>query len=172
MIKPSDKGGNVVVWPTYLYEREALRQLRCSHHYKRLTFNTLFKFRLELSGILDDAIENGIINRQQYDALLPMDPKIATFYMLPKVHKDLRNPPGRPIVSGNGNLCEPICKLIDHVLRPFVETLPSYLKDSSDVLRKMNDIQFDDDMILVTCDVESLYTSIKHCDGLEAVRFS
>lgn len=27
VIKPLDKGGNIVIWPTKLYEREALRQL-------------------------------------------------------------------------------------------------------------------------------------------------
>lgn len=52
-----------------------------------------------------------------------------------------------------------------------VETLPSYLKDSSDILRKLNDIQLEENMYIFTCDVESLYTSIRHTDGLEAVRF-
>lgn len=40
--------------------------------------------------------------------------------------------------------------------------------DSSDILRKLNDIQLEENMYIVTCDVESLYTSI---NGLEAVRF-
>lgn len=111
---------------------------------------------------MDDAMEAGIINKKQHDALLPLDPRIAVFYMLPKVHKDLVNPPGRPIVSGNENFCEPICKLIDYVLQPYVETLPSYLKNSSDVLRELSDIQLEEDIMIVTCDVESLYTSIRH----------
>lgn len=148
-----------------------LEETRDSAHYKRLTFNPLIKFRAELSLVLDGAKEKGIISLKEYETLLPADPRIATFYMLPKIHKDQVNPPGCPIVSGNSNLCEPICRLIDHVLRPYVETLPSYLKDSADVLRKMRDVQLEDDMILVTCDVESLYTSIRHENGLEASRF-
>lgn len=63
-------------------------------------------------------------------------------------------------MSGNNNLSEPIFKLIDHTLRPIVETLPSYLKDSSDILQEMNDIQLEDNMCIITCNVESLYTSI------------
>ncbi|XP_077137950.1 uncharacterized protein LOC143804098 [Ranitomeya variabilis] len=49
------------------------------------------------------------------------------------------------------------------------KTLPSYLKDTNDVLRKMDGLQLEDNMVLVTCDIESLYTSIKHEDGLTAV---
>lgn len=142
VIKPSDKGGNVVIWPTRMYEKEALRQLRDVQHYKKLTFNPLIKFRNELQNILDDALDTGVINKKEYDCLLPSDPKIATYYMLPKIHKDEKSPPGRPIIS-----------------------------DSSDVLRKLNEIQMEKDMMIVTCDVESLYTSIKHKDGLEATRF-
>lgn len=35
----------------------------------------------------------------------------------------------------------------------------------------MADVQLDDDMTIVTCEVESLYTSIQHLDGLEATLF-
>lgn len=35
----------------------------------------------------------------------------------------------------------------------------------------MDGIQLESDMLITTCDVESLYTSIKHRDGLDAVRF-
>lgn len=40
-------------------------------------------------------------------------PSVATFYLLPKVHKPpFDNPPGRPIISGNGTLTEPASKFV------------------------------------------------------------
>ncbi|XP_071999215.1 uncharacterized protein [Engystomops pustulosus] len=171
VIKPSDKGGNVVVWPVKAYEREALRQLRDSSCYRKLTFNPLNKYTAELTTMLEQAFEDNIITRNQLMALLPKYPKVSSFYLLPKVHKELNNPPGRPIVAGMGSLCEPICRYVDHHLYPLVEELPSYLKDTTDILRKLDGIYLDKDMYLVTCDVESLYTSIRHTDGIEAARF-
>lgn len=35
----------------------------------------------------------------------------------------------------------------------------------------MNEIQLKEDMLIVTCVVESLYSSIKHKDGLKATQF-
>ncbi|XP_056419563.1 uncharacterized protein LOC130361029 [Hyla sarda] len=99
---------------------------------------------------------------------MPKDPTVASIYLLPKVHKNAKCPPGRPILSGCNNLSEPLCKYIDFFLSPLVENLPSYLKDTNDVLRKINHTQLDENMLLVTCDVESLYTSIRHLDGIEA----
>ncbi|XP_056388323.1 uncharacterized protein LOC130283154 [Hyla sarda] len=64
---------------------------------------------------------------------------------------------------------------------PVVERAPSQLRspapasepvcqDTTDLLRRLDGIQLDEEAILVTCDVECLYTSIRHCDGLEATR--
>ncbi|XP_056386791.1 uncharacterized protein LOC130282519 isoform X3 [Hyla sarda] len=41
---------------------------------------------------------------------------------------------------------------------------------TTDALRRLEGIHMDPDMMVVTCDVESLYTSIRHTDGMEAVK--
>ncbi|XP_056376344.1 uncharacterized protein LOC130273474 isoform X2 [Hyla sarda] len=105
------------------------------------------------------------------ESLLPENPTTATLYLLPKIHKQLENPPGRPIVSGNNSLCEPICRYVDHFLKLLVESLPSHVKDTTDILKRMDDVQLDNETLLVTCDVEALYTSIRHTDGLAATQF-
>ncbi|XP_056425227.1 uncharacterized protein LOC130366892 [Hyla sarda] len=152
-----------------MYEKEASRQLRDNVCYKRLTFNPLSKYKQELAAILELGVEEGVITQKQFSYLLPEHPAVATLYLLPKIHKGLENPPGRPIVAGNNSLSEPICRYIDHFLKPIVESLPSYLRDTTDILRRLDGIQLDQDALLVTCDVEALYTSIRHADGLEAV---
>ncbi|KAM4050243.1 uncharacterized protein ACNLHF_014747 isoform 1-T1 [Anomaloglossus baeobatrachus] len=94
-----------------------------------------------------------------------------TFYLLPKIHKNPRVPPGRPIVSGMGGLCDAVCKFIDFYLQPLVETLPSHVRDTSDVLRRLNGLTADEGILLVTLDVETLYTNICHEHGLRAVEY-
>ncbi|XP_069605745.1 uncharacterized protein [Ranitomeya imitator] len=169
VIKPADKGGNVVIWPTVKYEKEAFRQLRDREAYTPLACNPLSKYSSELLEILDRALTRGILTKKVFEGLFVEHPIIPTFYLLPKVHKNAVTPPGRPIVSGIGGLCDPVCKFIEHYLQPLVESLPSYVRDTTDVLGKIDGLVLEPDMVFATVDVESLYTSIQHMDGLEAV---
>ncbi|CAJ0966876.1 unnamed protein product [Ranitomeya imitator] len=168
VIKPSDKGGNIVLWPSPMYEKEAFRQLKDSSCYKRLTFNPTSTYQNQLRDMVEQAFYNGTISKEIMDGLVPETPCTPCLYLLPKVHKSTTNSPGRPIVSGGGGLCEQINKFLDFHLKPMVESLPSYIQDTGDVLRKLADIPLENDMWLVTFDVESLYTSIRHSDGIEA----
>ncbi len=38
---------------------------------------------------------------------------------------------------------EPMSQYVDHILRPLVESLPSYLKDTTDFLKQHSDINID-----------------------------
>ena len=53
-----------------------------------------------------------------------------------------------------------------------LDKIPSFLKDTTDFLCKLNDITHLEkpDSLLVTMDVNSLYTNIPHSDGVEACR--
>lgn len=87
------------------------------------------------------------------------------------MHKEPKdNPPGRPIISGNGTLTEPATKYIDYFLKPLVRKLPSFIEDTTDVLNKIQALRNIKDQFLVTMDVESLYTNIEHQEGLFALR--
>ena len=71
--------------------------------------------------------------------------------------------PGRPIVSSNSHPTEPISQFVDHHLQPLVTKLPSYIKDTTHFLNKLNSIgQLSNGVLLVTIDVASLYTNIPH----------
>jgi hypothetical protein len=47
---------------------------------------------------------------------------------------------------------------------PFVENLPSHIKDTTDYLKKMENLTIPENTMLVTMDVTSLYTNIPHDD--------
>lgn len=70
---------------------------------------------------------NNIIPKHIWEFICTRFPIVPTFYALPKVHKN--NPPGRPIVSGNGSLTENFSQHVDKYLRPYVVSLPSYIRD-------------------------------------------
>lgn len=123
----------------------------------------------ELKGILDAAVGNSIISKQEFDYLLPTNPVMSTFYGLPKVHKGTNSLKGRRIVSGVDNLTQKAGIYIDKVLRSFATTLPSYTMDTADLLLKLEGISVDDNTILASIDVEALYSSIPHQKGYRAV---
>ena len=90
----------------------------------------------------------GHLHDKTMEYLTPEDPKPGRYYLLPKIHKE--NNPGRPIVSANGHPTEKISEFIDFHLRPFVENLPSHIKDSTDYLKKMENSTIPENTTLVT----------------------
>ncbi len=89
--------------------------------------------------------------------------------MLPKMHKTLETPPGRPIISGNGSITEPASIFVDYFIKLMVSELPSYIQDTTHVLNIIKNMKNTETSILATMDVESLYTNIDHEEGLEAL---
>ena len=78
----------------------------------------------------------------------------------------MTNPPGRPIVSGNGCPTERISQFIDHFLQPNVKNINSYIKDTSDFLYMLKSLgTLPPNCTLVTLDVSSLYTNIPNVEG-------
>ena len=63
-----------------------------------------------------------------------------------------------------------ISEFVDHNLQPIVQNLKSYVKDTSDFVRKIKNIgKVPDDSYLVSMDVRALYTNISHEMGIKYV---
>lgn len=92
-------------------------------------FTGVFKKRLD--RLLQTGRDMQILSKKEFEFLRVDHAVIPTFYLLPKIHKRLTKPPGRPIVAGIGGL----------------------------------------DVLVVTCDVESLYSNIRHTDGITAIKY-
>ena len=117
--------------------------------------------------------EDKEIDLKCHDYLMASKCRTSLFYMLPKIHKRLKDPPGRPIVSGNGCPTEKISQLVDHFLQPHVKQLPSHIKDTTHFLQKLQTLDsLPEGSLLVTLDVASLYTNIPNNEGLEAARLA
>ena len=99
-------------------------------------------------------------------ALTPNQSRHGSFYILPKIHKNFQSfPPVRPIINGSGTATENNIVVCGSPSQPHVKTLPSYLEDDNDFLRKLILINnqhgpLPEDTILCNMDVTALYTNI------------
>lgn len=74
-------------------------------------------------------------------------------------------------MSGIGSLTSSISQYVDFHIRPLAEQAPSYIKDTDHMLSiadSLNPLP-EDELILATFDVSSLYTSIPHDGGVMAM---
>ena len=100
LIKGADKGSAVVVWDREDYLKEASKQLENKDVYEEvqndpsILINTIMCVlkKIRICDLSDDTL----------DYLLVKDPKLARFYISPKIHKRLHNVPGRPVISNCG----------------------------------------------------------------------
>lgn len=169
-IKSADKGGATVLLDTSTYREECLHQLGDTRSYQLLTTDPTPRLKTTIGHIVEEALAEGWITTKEAAYLTTQHPVTPYFYVLPKIHKARRPPPGRPIISGIGSILEPLSTFVDVFLRPMVKLMPTYLQDTKDLLRLLPELDFNilTDH-LVSFDVESLYTSIPQNETLEAI---
>ena len=126
---------------------------------------------------------------KEYEYITKRSYKMAYFYMLPKLHKsdfinDLlknsstyvhitnftQNIEGRPIVGGPCYHTSGLSEMIHIILHPILEHIPHIVKDSFDLLDRIPD-EIDDNTVLGTCDIKSLYTNISKDLALKSIDF-
>lgn len=169
--KPSDKGGNIVLMTRDFYCKEALRQLSDTTCYVKITKEDYNVSIRDYHVMIQKWLDKGMIDIDKLRFLNWPHPMTSTFYHLPKIHKDVKTPPGCPIISSKGSLTESMSQYIDYFLADFVKTLPSYIRDTKDFIRRIPNITWESDMLMVVLDITSLYTCINHVNGINAVRY-
>ena len=172
VVKQADKGSGIVIQNRDDYIKEGIRQLTDTKFYKQVDHDLTTKHADMIKKVVSEMHENDEISDKTLRYLTTNCTRTAQFYMLPKIHKSLTDPPGRPIISGNDCPTEKISHMIDIILQPFVPNIRSYVKDTTDFIQKLSKISLDpdQDIILCTLDVTSLYTNIPHKEGIQAVK--
>ena len=169
VIKPADKGGAIVIQNREDYVMEGERQLSDPRFYKKVDKDLTTTHNSEIVSQLELMRTRGEITQKVKDYLIVDKPRTSQLYLLPKIHKKQTPVPGRPVVSANESPTKRISAFVDLFLAPLVKQSKSYVKDTSDFLRKLNDIDsITEKDILVTLDVSSLYTNIPNDEGTEA----
>ena len=105
----------------------------------------------------------------QYNQLLPTGSSSppARFYGLPKIHK--ANCPMRPIVSACVTSTHNLAKYLTKVLQVYIGHSFSFVKDSKDLMDKLQSIELQGNEELVSFDVSALFTSIPVNQALDVI---
>lgn len=137
--------------------------------YQLLNGNPNKELKSKPKEFLNKGIADRIINKKEGRYLLPEAPRVPVIYQVPKIHKRKTKPSGRPIISGIGSVHSRLGEYLDIFLQPLAGKGKAFIKDSKDVINTLRQIEVDDSTLLVTLDVESLYTNIKQTDAMAAV---
>ena len=181
IIKPCDKGSSLVVLSTKAYLQEGYNQLNDPTYYKKLYLHDSLHnedFEIDCYQSLLWFQQNKYLSERQLNFIFPKnDCRTRLFYLLPKIHKDPSKwtipglmPPGRPIVSDINSETYQIARYIDHLITPICNIHPSYTKDTQHLLDKLKNISLPKNCILASLDIKSLYTNIRHDDGISAIK--
>ena len=130
-----------MIQDTEAHISEAKRQLSNNLHYKKLTTDPTTQIARASNTIVRNHHLSDHVDKTTLSWALTDINKVRLhqFYMLPKVHKTLVHPPGRPIVSGINGPTEKLSKRMDHWLQPIVTKLPSCAQDTTHLLQVLQD---------------------------------
>ncbi|XP_061194818.1 uncharacterized protein LOC133202982 [Saccostrea echinata] len=187
VIKEADKGGAIVIMDMDHYREMVLDQLMDTNFYKELVSNEDSKTICKIKKLTSKFADN--LTVKEVDYLTNFENKSSNFYGLPKIHKSKEIQDGlegknalyiklprptdlklRPIVAGPACPTHRISNLLDILLKPLCQLVPSYVRDDMDFLGHIPDtVEINTEM--VSFDVTSLYTNIPHTLGLEAIAF-
>ena len=187
IIKEADKGGAVVVMNTLFYKTKLEEMLTDRTTYKELPTDIDNKTMRHIETFVKK--HHNILTTREIRFLTQFENRHCNLYGLPKIHKSktisdqLENNPTnylmmeepidltfRPIVAGPQCATSRLSELVDILLKPFTTTIPSYIRDSTDLLSKLPG-NVEDGFQFISFDVTSLYTNITNELGLEALQF-
>ena len=117
---------------------------------------------------LEKGVQEGNITPAELEALYNSNPRISNFCTFPMIHKI--NNTGQPIENSIGSITEKISAYVDENIKHLSKLVPSYIKDTGHFLNIIKDIHIEEKDLLVTVDVSSLYTNMKHENGIEALK--
>ncbi len=150
--------------------QECISQINDKNVYRMENNNLTTVNNQKIHTLIDEIHNKGSISPQVADYLKIKNPRTPLFYTLPKIHKNIRPPPGRPIFSGNDSPTEQISAFVDEFLQVYIPMMDSYLKDTTDHIRKVGSIgKLPNKTLLVTLDIKSLYTNIPQWEGFAVI---
>ncbi|XP_050038905.1 uncharacterized protein [Dermacentor andersoni] len=167
VILPADKGNATVLIDTAVYKNKMLALLNDQDTYVRLTRDPTLKVQRDFQTLLADVFRFVAPERKSlYFKLLCHNGAAPALYGLPKVHKP--NVSLRPIVDYTRSPLYKLSAYLHQLLAPLVGKSSTHVSNSCDFIEKVRDVSLDDDEVMVSFDVVSLFTSIPTDLAVEA----
>ena len=185
---PADKGGAVVVLDANHYRQMVRAIFDDPAYFEPCQSDQSKEIFLQITSLCRKYTNN--LTKDEVKYLTRFDSKEANFYGLPKVHKSemikkaiedqksevvtIPSPSDlkiRPIIGGPVSPTSHLSKFIDTLLKPYMLKLPSYVRDSIDLLNQANTWENNDneEYILLAMDIEAMYMNISESLGMKAI---
>ena len=174
IIRPADKGGAIVVLSREYYYEELDNQLKDTNTYIKLKGNPTREYKEELAYLVYRGRQKGVLNKREYKYLVTDTCRVPIIYTIPKIHKDAKKPPGRPIINGIQSINSRLGEYVDRFMQPLVPKTRAYLRDTKHLIQILETIKMEtgDTYLLATADVASLYTVINHKEAIDASKWA
>lgn len=157
IIVKADKGGATVAMYKIEYEQKMWSLLSDNNTYKEVKRNLLKRLEDDSNHFMKTLAELGVLDETTRKRMTRHNRVLPRIYALPKVHKT--DTPLRPIVSYIDSPAEDIAKLLSSILKPAIKDKYD-VKNSAEVVEKIQDLTIEDNEELVSFDIVSLFPSI------------
>ncbi|KAJ8047538.1 hypothetical protein HOLleu_06564 [Holothuria leucospilota] len=171
VIRIQDKGSRFVIMDKNDYQTKMEQQLTNPLHYNIMTEDPSNKFHQEVTHWAYKWLRRQQISEEIFNWITEVIPKPGVAYGNVKTHKD--GNPVRLITSCCGTAIERLSAFTEFYLKPLAQNLPSFLKDTSDLLNKIKAVNNSGPLpantILVSWDVVAMFPNIDNKLGISAV---
>ena len=168
IIRPADKGSGIVVVDKEEYIKSLEEEMENSSSYEETDYDRTEEIHKKGKRLVSKMNRDGAISDELKQYLLARYVQKGKLKGNPKLHK--QNAPYRTIVSGIDTPTEKLAEVAEHELYEFVEKSPSYIRDTTDFILKLQEIEepLPENALLFCFDVCKLYPSIPRREGLAA----
>ena len=191
VIKKVDKGSSIVIMDKEYYINKVNECVFDKSTYKKLSKNKDSTVMNRVKNLMNKYKTCFDEKGKEFKYVCNFDYMTSNFYGLPKIHKseklkeilksfngdfleitELPDLTFRFITAGPSAPTSKLSELIDMLLKPFLVTIPSYIRDTTDFLNKICKLKTNyKNGRLITADIKSMYPSINRDLGYKAVRY-
>ena len=166
-IHPADKGRATVVMDKVEYHQKMETLVGNTNTYEELAADPTQHHRATISAALLPT--QRYLPAPTYYHLVPSTTACPPLmFGQPKVHKV--GMPLRPIVSCKNTIFSALTKECGRILTPLVGKTPQHIRDSSDLVKKLEDKVIPPGFTLVSFDLSEMYTNTPQAPTLELLR--
>ena len=188
IIMPADKGGAIVVLSAHHYKSMVESVFNDPEYFEPCDGNQSKEIFGKIGALCRKF--DSILTKDEISYLTKFDSREANFYGLPKIHKsqiikdavleqkseviNVLNPLDlkiRPIIGGPSSPTSHLSELIDHLLKPYMMQLPSFVRDSVDLLNQSQTWECDpnEEYELLALDISNMFMNISDSLGMKAI---
>ncbi|XP_062541137.1 uncharacterized protein LOC134209171 [Armigeres subalbatus] len=160
LITKADKGTKTVILSKW-------RKCYKTPAYEKISFYPKARVSRKIKLILDGWKENKYIESKIHRRLNVSNCNLPRIYGLPKIHKEGR--PLRPVVSTIGSTTYRLAQYLSNILGKVVGKTDSHVINSFTFATEVSGTQIDEDEVMFSLDVTSLYTNVPVDYAIECI---